>query len=393
MPTKTGCSPESVRLSGEVHTKIGSPVPCYPMQERRTQMSDPLRTPNSIGVAPRSSRFVHRYSQSLISRVTHYPYLIDQPGKKYCNMLSGLKVIEIAEVPRHLWERELETTSSKYHLIAAWAAIIFDPIFAITDYFNIPAAWSDVLLLRLSVSLITLATLYFRRIYFVSSAVIVVVPFTLISLQNAYTYSLIGNDHLLGHNLNYMALLIGAGMFVVWSWQYSVVMLLLSVVATAYFVHHNPTLTLDQFFLKGGLILIASAFFMAMLIRTRYNLSVREIKARIALQLSNESIQAQNAEIRAQAETIAQINGNLENLVAQRTAELERKNKALEEYAFINAHKLRRPLASILGLVNLMNKTTTAEDQDRIRNYLNESAQELEQVIGSITVAIERGEK
>jgi light-regulated signal transduction histidine kinase (bacteriophytochrome) len=42
--------------------------------------------------------------------------------------------------------------------------------------------------------------------------------------------------------------------------------------------------------------------------------------------------------------------------VQERTRELEKKNKALEEYAFINAHKLRSQVASILGLINLISK-------------------------------------
>ena len=67
---------------------------------------------------------------------------------------------------------------------------------------------------------------------------------------------------------------------------------------------------------------------------------------------------ARNEEIISKGEEIRVINENLEKIVLERTKELEKKNKALEEYAFINAHKLRRPVASILGLVNLLNKTS-----------------------------------
>lgn len=293
--------------------------------------------------------------------------------------MSNSNITAIGEIPKHLWEQELEITSGKFHVIAAWVAIICDPIFAITDYFNIGEAWLSVFYLRLGVVVLTAATLYLRRIYPIPSAAVVAVPLTTISLQNAYTYTFINNETLLGHNLNYVALLIGAGMFVVWSWRYSLVAIFLSALATTYFVMTNPLLTIDQFFLKGGLILIASAFFMTMLIRTRYNLTVREIKARIALQISNDSVKA--------------LNENLESTVEQRTAELKRKNKALEEYAFINAHKLRRPLASILGLLNLMNKTTSVDDQIVIRENLNRAALELEAVVGAITSAIDEGTK
>jgi signal transduction histidine kinase len=306
----------------------------------------------------------------------------------------------IAQVPTASWQKELEQSTMKYHTAAAWAAIIFDPIFAFTDYINIPESWSYVLVIRLCVSAVTLATLFLSKRYHLPANSIVIVPFLLISLQNAYTYSLIGDEDILGHNLNYMALLIGAGLFVAWSIRYSLVLIILSTIATGFFIHLNPSLALDEFFLKGGLILMASAIFMAMLIQTRHNLTVKEIKARLALQLSNEEIRlqneeikAQNQEIQAQGEEIRGINENLEGIVRSRTAELEKKNQALEEYAFINAHKLRSPVASILGLINLMNKVPLNEEGRNIQEHLQISADRLDEIVSSITKAIERGDK
>lgn len=298
----------------------------------------------------------------------------------------------VLEIPSSLWKLELEKSSSRYHLVAAWAAIIFDPIFAITDYYNIPESWEYLFVIRLTISALILAALFIRSRYNLPSYIIVVVPFLLISLQNAYTYSLIGDEDLLGHNLNYIALLIGAAMFVAWDWGYSVVLIIISALATAFFLQANPTLEINQFFVKGGLLLIASAVFMGILIRTRHHLTVKEIKARIALELSNEEIKKQNIEIQAQGEEIKGINENLENLVRDRTVELERKNKALEEYAFINAHKLRSPLASILGLINLLNKIPTTEEGSDVLRHLQLSADSLDAIVSSITKAIERGD-
>jgi ligand-binding sensor domain-containing protein len=112
----------------------------------------------------------------------------------------------------------------------------------------------------------------------------------------------------------------------------------------------------------------------------------------LEIQRNNEEIQAQNEEIMAQAEEIKGINENLEMLVQQRTAELEKKNKALEEYAFINAHKLRSPVASILGLVNLLSKAKLDSETAAINQHLKHSADELDDIVRSITEAIERGE-
>jgi signal transduction histidine kinase len=292
----------------------------------------------------------------------------------------------ISKVSTASWKYELEKTSYKYHVLAAWAAIIFDPVFAATDYFNIPDSWQHLFVIRCTISAIVLTTLYTSKRKNWPSYYMVLLTFLLISLQNAYTYSLIGNEDLLGHNLNYMALLIGAAMFLAWEFKYSILVIAISAVATAYFLFRNETLDLTKFFIEGGLLLIAVAFFMGALIRTRYNLTVKEIKARLALQTSYEEIQAQDEEIKG-------INENLENIVRARTAELEKKNKALEEYAFINAHRLRSPVASILGLINLMNKVPLSDEAKGIMWHLQDSTEKLDDTVSTITKTIEKGER
>jgi signal transduction histidine kinase len=293
---------------------------------------------------------------------------------------------QIAQVPKKDWMPELEKASQRYHLIACWVAIIFDPVFAVTDFINIPQHAPLLLAIRLAVSWIILCGLILGQRWKWSTHVIVSIPFITISFQNAFTYSLISTDNLLGHSLNYMALLVGAAMFVLWPWVYSLIIVLISIVATAFFVLTNPFLSWDEFLLNGGLLLFMVALFMMILIQTRYNLSIREIKARIALAKSKE-------EIRSQGEEIRSINENLEFLVLKRTIELERKNKALEEYAFINAHKLRSPVASLLGLISLLSKTELTKEAEPIVGHMVKSGDTLDDVVRSITKAIEKAEK
>ncbi|CAN5622578.1 hypothetical protein BH10BAC4_BH10BAC4_14360 [soil metagenome] len=107
---------------------------------------------------------------------------------------------------------------------------------------------------------------------------------------------------------------------------------------------------------------------------------------------NHRMLKAQNAEIEAQASEIKTINENLELIVKQRTQDLERKNQSLEEYAFITAHKLRAPLASILGLVDLFNRMNLKEEDKVVVKHLEESAQNLDTVIRSVMSAIEAGE-
>lgn len=305
----------------------------------------------------------------------------------FCNMkkdnVDDLNLVQ--QITQEMWKPELERASSRFHVTIAWVAIILDPVFAITDYFNIPGSWPTLLVMRLCVSAITLATVLLRKKLQIPSYMVAIVPFLMISLQNAFVYSVIDLDHVLGQNLNYMALLIGAAMFVLWRWEYSFSIIFVSAFATMAFLRSNPSLTVDQFFVNGGLLLAAVGIFTGVLIQTRYNLVIREIRARLALKASNEAI-------RMQAEQIKNINANLERLVQERTAELETKNKALEEAAFINAHKLRSPLASILGLVNLMKSAPMSEEVQVMNSHLQESAEKLDAIVSSITDAIERAD-
>ncbi|HCZ36025.1 MAG TPA: hypothetical protein DHV26_08875 [Cytophagales bacterium] len=277
---------------------------------------------------------------------------------------------------------ELERTSTRFHVTVAWVAIVLDPVFAITDYFNIANHWQTLLVIRVVVSALTLCALLLRKRFKLPSFVVALVPFSLISMQNAYVYAVIDADNVLGQNLNYMALLIGAAMFVLWRWYYSVLMIGVSAVATGFFLSVNKLVTPDYFFIHGGLLLIAVGIFTVVLINTRYRLVVRETRARLALRISNEAI-------RMQADQIKDINENLEKIVHERTAELETKNKALEEAAFINAHKLRAPVASILGLVGLMKSTSTVEDLKQISAMVQDSTEKLDAVVSEITRTIE----
>lgn len=66
---------------------------------------------------------------------------------------------------------------------------------------------------------------------------------------------------------------------------------------------------------------------------------------------------------------------------------LQERNRQLEEIAWLNAHEVRRPVASILGLMNLLDKENLANPQNKeIIPLLEKMVQELDVVIGNISV-------
>ena len=62
---------------------------------------------------------------------------------------------------------------------------------------------------------------------------------------------------------------------------------------------------------------------------------------------------------------------------------IEERNTRLEEIAWIHAHLVRAPLASILGIIEILKTSRT--DFDELMPYLEQSAVQLDKVIGEIT--------
>lgn len=119
----------------------------------------------------------------------------------------------------------------------------------------------------------------------------------------------------------------------------------------------------------------------------------------------NEEIRTQQEEVVTQRDSLIEknksivnlhnqlkeANDNLEKTVANRTAALREQNKRLEEYAFLNAHDLRGPVARILGIINLLEMNHLTEEKPLLLGYLKKSAIELDQITRSISDTLHSG--
>lgn len=104
----------------------------------------------------------------------------------------------------------------------------------------------------------------------------------------------------------------------------------------------------------------------------------------------NKQLNEKSEEVQTQAESLLKLNNelqhlnkNLETLVEERTAQVMKQNQRLAEYTFINAHKLRAPIASILGLINLL-PNAEQEEQEQIYLYLKNCGEDLDAIIREI---------
>ena len=117
---------------------------------------------------------------------------------------------------------------------------------------------------------------------------------------------------------------------------------------------------------------------------------------------SNRDLQAKNNEINLQKEAIEQqatallklngtlqeLNKSLEGRIDERSRQLLIQNQRLAEYTFINAHKLRGPVASILGLITLV-QHATPQEQATIITHLKTCGDQLDVIIKEISNDLE----
>lgn len=112
------------------------------------------------------------------------------------------------------------------------------------------------------------------------------------------------------------------------------------------------------------------------------------------LTASEEELRASQEELLASQEELTQINENLNNLVKARTETILDQNKKFVHHAFINAHKVRSPLARIQGLVNLLNyeaHALSAEGQE-IQRLLKISSEELDTILQEVRTNLDDAE-
>ncbi len=127
-------------------------------------------------------------------------------------------------------------------------------------------------------------------------------------------------------------------------------------------------------------------FFLWRLIRTK------RANEKVLLDLNRE-IEAQSKALSLANEKINLINNGLEEAVRNRTAIIQAQNERLLEFSNMNSHKIRAPLATLLGLLNLFEDEPSPADDKELIGHLKATAVKMDEMIHEVSRQLEREDK
>jgi tetratricopeptide (TPR) repeat protein len=106
------------------------------------------------------------------------------------------------------------------------------------------------------------------------------------------------------------------------------------------------------------------------------------------IQEQKEAIEVQATALIKLNDELQELNKTLEARITERTNQLTIQNQRLTDYTFVNAHKLRAPVASILGLLNLISQVPDNE-RPVLLAHLKTCGEQLDATIHDLSRSLE----
>ena len=111
--------------------------------------------------------------------------------------------------------------------------------------------------------------------------------------------------------------------------------------------------------------------------------SQKEIEGR------NIEIEKQKSLLETQNQEMAALNADLEKVIAARTRHLETANEELDTFLYNSSHALRRPLARIMGLLDILKNEEDPQEIDFFRDKIDYMARNMDDMLYKLTQVTE----
>lgn len=203
-------------------------------------------------------------------------------------------------IPETVVKQVFYDSTEKTHVITCWVGLLLNLIWFTSDYFIIPDYFVPFLIFRLTVSLTTIFMLYFRKRMGIDIYMCMFILVLGISVQNAYMWSVMDLAHFEQHAFAYLVLFIGVGMLVLWEFKLSLLVIAATVISNVVFYKLNSHLTIKEFIVNGGLLVMTVLLFCVFLIRSRYRMKYNEIRSILEMEQSRKQLERKNGQLERQ---------------------------------------------------------------------------------------------
>lgn len=128
------------------------------------------------------------------------------------------------------------------------------------------------------------------------------------------------------------------------------------------------------------------AAILTILVVSKQRTTLRKLNQQLGKQ--HTLIREQNEDYQLKDEILRQTNDTLEKTVLDRTKTLQKTNEELDRFLYCSAHDLRRPLTSLLGLVQLASYSNEVEEYKSLMEKVGATAQQMDALLQKL-IALE----
>jgi len=258
-----------------------------------------------------------------------------------------------------LCKKELSSNITKQHVLACKVAVVINTAWSVVNYLIFTENQLVYLIGGIGISVVISLALILREKWNISGELLGMIPMTLIGVFFTFIYSQLPVPEFQKFTFLYVAMFLGAGMFLLWHIRYSIATVIIILSSAGLFFTLFGSLSFEQIMINGGILSLSMAFFMIISIQTRYQIITKEILAKTAL------IKKQNELIKAKK-------------VAENSRELQ------SQFLSHMSHEIRTPMNGVLGMARLLRGTNQTKEQKKYTDAIYSSADNLMLIINDI---------
>lgn len=182
--------------------------------------------------------------------------------------------------------KEIGSQRYRLHCLGCMVAILINLVWAAFNFINFKADQWEYTAVHILVSVVTLAALIVRKKMRFSPDTLGLIPMLATITAASYTYNTVDLESFRSVTYIHAAVFIGAGMFLLWHWKYSVISVAYALIINFIFYIAWSPISVHDYFTNGAELVTSVALFMIISIQTRYILVQKEIEIRSRLRKS-----------------------------------------------------------------------------------------------------------